>query len=105
VIDITGLLYAGFYILTALAAVMYYRRFIFSKFWDAIFVGILPLAGAAFLAWIIYKSLDGAPASEVWSVVGIVAAGVILMFIARFVLRSPFFQIARETAARELANG
>ncbi|MGH3200876.1 MAG: hypothetical protein ACRDP5_02285, partial [Streptosporangiaceae bacterium] len=103
VIAITGLLYAGFYILTALAAVTYYRRFIFSKFWDAIFVGILPLAGAAFLAWIIYKSLDGAPASEVWSVVGIVAAGVILMLIARFVLRSAFFQIPRETAPKETA--
>ena len=101
VINITGLLYAGFYILTALAAVTYYRRLIFSKVWDAILIGILPLAGAGFLAWIIFKSLDGAAASEVWSVVGIVAAGVILMLIARFVLRSAFFQIPRETAAKE----
>jgi amino acid transporter len=101
VIDITGLLYAGFYILTALAAVTYYRRHIFSKVWDAILVGILPLAGAGFLAWIIYKSLDGAPASEVWSVVGIVAAGFILMLIARFWLRSAFFRIPIESAPRE----
>jgi hypothetical protein len=34
-------------------------------------------------------------------VVGIVAAGVILMLVARFVLRSPFFQLARESAAEE----
>jgi hypothetical protein len=44
---------------------------------DALLVGILPLAGAGFLVWIIYKSLASAPASEVWSVVGIVATGVI----------------------------
>jgi hypothetical protein len=34
-------------------------------------------------------------------VVGIVAAGVILMLMARFILRSSFFQVARESAARE----
>jgi hypothetical protein len=34
-------------------------------------------------------------------VVGIVAAGVILMLVARFILRSSFFQAARESAARE----
>jgi hypothetical protein len=99
VINITGLLYAGFYVLTALAAVVYYRRLIFSKVSDAVLVGILPLAGAGFLVWIIYKSLASAPAPEVWSVVGIVAAGVIMMLIARFVLRSQFFSIPRESAA------
>jgi hypothetical protein len=48
--------------------------------------------------WIVYKSLATAPASQVWSIVGIVAAGVVLMFVARFGLRSTFFQIPRETA-------
>jgi hypothetical protein len=33
-------------------------------------------------------------------VVGIVAAGVVLMFVARFVLRSPFFQLPRDSAPR-----
>jgi hypothetical protein len=101
VIAVTGLLYAGFYILTALAAVTYYRHLIFSAVPDALLVGILPLAGAGFLVWIIYKSLASAPASEVWSVVGIVTTGVILMLVARFILRSSFFQVARESAARE----
>jgi amino acid transporter len=101
VIAITGLLYAGFYIRTALAAITYYRRLIFSAVPDALLVGILPLAGAGFLVWIIDKSLASAPASEVWSVMGIVAAGVILMLVARFILRSSFFQAARESAARE----
>ena len=98
VINVTGLLYAGFYILTAFAAITYYRRRVFSNVWDALFVGILPLGAAGFLVWIIYRSLQSAPASEVWSVIGIVAAGLILMLAARFVLRSPFFQIGRESA-------
>ena len=101
VIDITGLLYAGFYVLTGLAAIVYYRRLVFSKAGDAIMIGILPLASCAFLVWIVYKSLSSAPASQVWSIVGIVAFGLILMLIARFGLQSSFFQNPRESAARE----
>jgi amino acid transporter len=101
VIDITGLLYAAFYVLTAFAAIAYYRRRVVSNVADAAFVGILPLCAAGFLVWIIVRSLQAAPASQVWSVVGIVAAGVIMMLVARFVLRAPFFQLARESAPRE----
>ncbi|HEY0934359.1 MAG TPA: APC family permease, partial [Trebonia sp.] len=97
VIDITGLLYAAFYVLTGLAAIAYYRRRVFGNAWDGLMIGILPLASCAFLVWIIYKSLSTAPASQVWSIVGIVAAGLILMLIARFGLRSSFFQISLES--------
>jgi amino acid transporter len=101
VIDITGLLYAGFYVLTGLAAIVYYRRRVFSNAWDALLVGLLPLGSCAFLVWIVEKSLSTAPDSQRWSIVGIVAAGVVLMLVARFGLRSTFFQIPRETAAKE----
>jgi amino acid transporter len=101
VIDITGLPYAAFYVLTAFSAVVYYRRRVFSNVWDALLVGILPIAAAGFLIWIIYKSLQSAPASQIWSVVGIVAVGVILMLVARFVLRSPFFRIPLESASKD----
>ena len=99
-IDLTGLLYAGFYILTALSAIVYYRRRIFSHAWDAVLVGILPLAAAGFLVWIVVKSLLAAPASQIWTLVGVLGAGVALMFVARFVLRSSFFQITRESAQK-----
>ena len=101
VINITGLLYAAFYVLTALSAIVYYRRRVVSNVWDMILVGILPLAAAGFLIWIAVKFLGSAPASQIWSIVGIVGVGVILMFVARFWLRSPFFQIPRESAAKE----
>jgi hypothetical protein len=88
-------------ILTALAAIVYYRRRVFSNAWDALLVGVLPFGGAAFLAWIIVKSVQAAPGSQRWSLAGIVGVGVVLMVVARFALRSPFFQTPRESASRE----
>ena len=101
VVSVTGLLFAAFYTFTALAAVMYYRRRVFSNIWDALLVGVLPLGSAVFLAWVVVKSLQGAPISEKWSLAGIIGAGLILMLVARFILRSPFFRIPLESAARE----
>jgi amino acid transporter len=100
-INLTGVLYASFYILTALSAIVYYRRRVFSNAWDAWLVGILPVAAAGFLTWIVIRSTQNAPASQKWALIGILGAGVILMLVARFVLRSPFFQIPRESAPRE----
>jgi amino acid transporter len=97
VIAVVGLLYIAFYILTAFAAIVYYRRRIFSSVWDALIVALLPLASCAFLCWVLVKSLQVAPAAQVWSIVGIVGLGVILMLSARFIQRSPFFQIPRES--------
>ena len=97
VVAVTGLLFAVFYILTALATLVYYRRRVLTSAWDALILGILPAAAAAFLAWIVARSLQSAPAPQIWSLAGIAAAGVILMLVARFVLRSPFFHIRRES--------
>jgi amino acid transporter len=101
VIAVTGLLFAIFYILTALATVVYYRRRVFSGARDFLVLGLLPVGAAGFLGWMFAKSVQDAPAPQVWSLVGIVGAGLILMLSARFVLRSTFFQIRRESEARE----
>jgi amino acid transporter len=101
VIDVTGLLYAAFYVLTAFGAVVYFRRRIVSNAADLVLVGILPLAAAAFLIWLVVKSLLAAPAPQLWSVVGVVVAGIVLMFVARFGLRSSFFREPLESAAPE----
>jgi len=99
VVDVTGLLFAIFYVLTALAAIVYYRRRIFGKVGEALLVGILPLASAAFLGWVVVKSLQSAPWAQRWALIGIVVAGLVLMLVARFVLQSSFFQIPRESAS------
>jgi len=97
VVDLTGLLFAIFYVLTALAAIVYYRRRVFANIGDAIVLGVLPLASAGFLIWMVEKSLVEAAAAERWSMVGVVVVGLLLMLVARFVLKSWFFQIPRES--------
>jgi amino acid transporter len=100
VIAVTGLLYATFYILTAMAAIAYYRRRIFSGAWNAITLGILPVAAAGFLGWVLVQSLRTAPAPQLWSLAGIVAGGAILMLCARLILKASFFQLRRETESQ-----
>jgi len=99
VVDVSGLLFALFYILTALASMVYYRHRVFSNVWNSIILGILPLAAALFLAWMVVKSVAEAPGSQRWSFIGILIAGVVLMVAARVFLKSPFFNIGRESAA------
>ncbi len=97
VVNVSGLLFAAFYILTALATITYYRRRVLAGVWDALVLGVLPLGAAGFLAWIIAKSIQAAPAAQDWSLAGIVLAGVAVMLAARFGLRSAFFGMARES--------
>ena len=97
VIDVTGLLFSIFYILTALAAITYYRRRVASSAFDFVTVGLLPLGAAGFLGWIFVRSLGEAPWSQRWSLIAIVIAGLVLLLVARFGLRSPFFHLRRES--------
>jgi len=55
------------------------------------------IGAIVFLGWIAMKSMLGAPAAQNYSLLGFLVIGLILMFIARFVLRSPFFSIKRES--------
>jgi uncharacterized membrane protein len=96
VLNNTGILYATFYCVTAISAVVYYRRRVMSNWKDAVTIGILPVAAVVFLAWIAIKSILAAPAAQNYSLLGFVVIGAILLFVARFVLRSPFFKIKRE---------
>jgi amino acid transporter len=96
VVAVTGLLFAIFYILTALATIVYYRGRVLTRARDGVLLGLLPLAAAAFLGWVFVKSVQAAPAPQIWSLVGVVAAGLVLLLIARFVLRSSFFHTQRE---------
>lgn len=93
VVDVSGLLFAAFYILTALATIVY----LLAGAGDALVLGVLPVAAAAFLAWIIARSLQTAPASQIWSLIGVLLLGLIMLVVARFLLRSPFFHVPRES--------
>jgi amino acid transporter len=97
VLDNTGILYATFYCITALAAIVYYRRRVLSNWQDMITLGILPILSIIFLAWIAIKSILSAAAAQNWSLLGFAVVGFVLILVARFVLHSPFFQIKRES--------
>jgi amino acid transporter len=97
VIDVTGLLFSVFYILTALATMVYYRRRVTGTVGDFLLLGLLPLGAAGFLGWILVRSIQLAPWTQRWSFIGIVVVGLALMLVARLALRSPFFALRRES--------
>jgi amino acid transporter len=97
VINTTGQLFSIFYIFTALAAVVYYRRQVVGSARALVTNGLLPLAAAGFLGWILVRSLQSASAPQLWSLLGIVCLGVVLLALARTVLKSPFFRIQLES--------
>jgi len=92
------LLFAIFYILTAVATIVYYRRRVVSGVWDFFVLGVLPLGAAGFLGWMFEQTLQAQLTWPTrWSLIGIVAIGAILMLSARVLLRSPFFSMPRES--------
>jgi amino acid transporter len=97
VINETGLLYAGFYVLTALATIVYFRRRVFSNAWNALVLGVLPLAAAAFLVWLVVKSVQVTSNAENIALEIVLGVGIALMLVARFALKSPFFKIRLES--------
>ncbi|HEX3492626.1 MAG TPA: APC family permease [Streptosporangiaceae bacterium] len=97
VVNVSGLLFAAFYILTALATMAYYRRRALASARSALELAVGPLAAAGFLGWIIYRSVQQAPPAQNWSLAGIIILGLVLMLVARFGFKSPFFGIARES--------
>ena len=60
-------------------------------------LGVLPLGAAGFLGWILVKSLQVAPTPQLWTLVAIIGVGIVLMLVARLVLRPQFFHLKRET--------
>jgi amino acid transporter len=97
VLDNTGILYATFYCITALAAIVYYRRRVLSNVNDAITLGLLPVASIVFLGWIAIKSMLNAPAAQNYSLLGFLVVGLILLLIAKFVWKSSFFDTKQES--------
>jgi amino acid transporter len=97
VLDNTGILYATFYCITALAAIVYYRRRVLSNLSDAITLGLLPLAAIVFLGYIAIKSMLSAPSAQNYSLLGFLVVGLVLLLIAKFIWKSSFFDTPQES--------
>jgi hypothetical protein len=87
----TGILFTSYYILTGLAMIVYYRRRVFSSLAGAVVDGLLPLAAAAFLGWIIEQAMASNAANVNWTIAGIVGVGIVLMVLARLTHRGAFY--------------
>jgi heme A synthase len=79
------------------ATIVYYRRRVLGSARDALILGLLPLGAAGFLGWMLVRTLQNSVWTQRGSLIGIVALGLVMLLVARFLLRSPFFGIRRES--------
>ena len=91
VVDALGIAFAIFWALTALATTIRYRRVRSHSRSDDLLLGVLPLAAAGTLAWIVTQQLSQLPASARWTVIGLGLAGVAFTIVNATVFRGPFF--------------
>jgi amino acid transporter len=96
-INDSGILYIAFYVLTAAATIVYYRRRIGESVQNVLVLAVLPFAAGGFLIWVVVRSIQSAPAAWNWALVITAVVGVLLLLSARFIQRSSFFQIPRES--------
>jgi amino acid transporter len=96
VVSITGVLFAVFYAATGIATAVYYRALARRSISDALATIALPLAGAAVLAWVAYKSLLEFETNAIVSTVAVLVCGAVMAALGVFRYRSAFFRLQRE---------
>ncbi len=65
----------------------------------SVVLGIFPLGAVGFLAWVLARTLSTAPPAQLWSLIGVIGAGVMVMVAVRIILRPGFFSLPREADA------
>jgi len=93
-ISAIGLQIAFYYGLAGVAVVISYRKEILRSVRNAIFIGLWPLLGAAFLFWVFGESIHSNTAAVNGIGLGALAIGIIPLTIA-WRRRSPYFQRSR----------
>jgi amino acid transporter len=99
VVSTVGLLFALFYAATGLSMAVYYRKLAVHGVGNFVSLAVVPIVSAAFLIWVVIKSvagLGGWGGTVLIYTYVMIAIGVLLLFAARFVLRSRYFQTPTE---------
>lgn len=93
VVATLGLMAAIFYLLTATAAIWYYRRTLLSSTSALLVGGVLPGFGAAFMAFVIVYSLVTGSLNGVQIAFGfgLALVGLVLSFVSRGLTHAPYF--------------
>jgi amino acid transporter len=100
VVSVDGLLFALFYALTGIATAVYFRKLARSSAWNFVLVAVFPIAAAAFLVYIMYRSvagLGGWTGRDLVSLYVMLGIGVVIMLWVRFTGTSDYFKLPRET--------
>lgn len=97
VVSITGVLFALFYAATGVATAVFYRKLARRSFMDLLTTVVLPLGGAAVLAWVAVQSTLEFKPSALVSMLAVLILGILMLLVAAFGYRSEFFRLRRET--------
>ena len=100
VVSVDGLLFALFYALTGIATAVYFRKLAMRSSWNFVLVAVFPIAAAAFLAYIMYRSvagLGGWTGRDLVSLYVMLGIGAVIMLYVRFKGTSDYFSLPRET--------
>lgn len=97
-IEIVGLLFVIFYAVTGVAAPWYYRRQLFTSVKTFVFSGLLPMIGAATLAWVAYESIIGLEGGPLVALLVTAVSGLVFLFIAAVIKKSPLFTSRMQVA-------
>lgn len=92
VVATTGVLYGAFYAIVAITNTWYYRAQLRSA-GNLIMVGLLPLAAAGFLIWVIIRSVADFSLGNKLVLVGVLACGIAAIIYAQVARRSAFFKL------------
>ncbi len=94
IVSTLGLMAAVFYLMTAVAAIWYYRRVITANAGNLILGGILPGFGAAFMAFVIIYSLVTKQLTTTNLIFGfgLAAVGLVLSFIVAYTRHPAFYK-------------
>jgi amino acid transporter len=106
VVSVDGLLFALFYALTGIATAVYFRKLAMRSAWNFVLVALFPIAAAAFLAYIMYRSvagLGGWTGRDLVSLYVMLAIGAVIMLYGRFRGTSDYYRTPRETYEPEEA--
>ncbi|HMD46306.1 MAG TPA: APC family permease [Acidimicrobiales bacterium] len=95
VVNSLGVAVSIFYIGAAVSMVAYYRRLVLTSARHVLTIGVVPLAGAGVLAWVLAKDIPTFTATARIYLAGVVLVGLVAMAVSARVLRAPYFATPR----------
>jgi predicted acyltransferase len=75
---------------------VYYRTRIFAGVVDFLTIGLLPAASIVLLGWVFAKTITQVPVGEVYTVLGVLGTGIVVMILERALRNPEFFRLPRE---------